>query len=728
MTLERGALLNKRYRIVEILGQGGMAAVYRAIDENLGVEVAVKENLFTTDEYARQFRLEAVILASLRHSNLPRVTDHFVIDQQGQYLVMDYIEGEDLRQRIDRLGPLPDEEVIVIGAAICEALQYLHSRKPMVLHRDVKPGNVKITPTGQIFLVDFGLAKVVHTGQQTTTGARAMTPGYSPPEQYGTAHTDARTDLYSLAATLYSALTDALPEDGLARAMDQATLTPIRKRNAKVGRRLATVIERSLEVKPDDRYQSAEEFKEDLLNSRTSTRRKADLLVTPPTNLEPEDGSESDLTLEPASAGERASSTSGEARLPMPLSTPLIESAFRPASRPRKRKRSRGCLYFTLLLALLVSVAGLGYTYATDPNQIIQNVTWMLPGLWSTPTPPIAVAHTTLTPTGTLVPTLTPTLTLIPTDTATPTATPTLTPTPTPTATPTIIIPPTPFGGGQGQLAFATNRSGIFEIWLINVDGNGAKQVTDLAEGACQPVWAPDGQHLAFISPCKQNQPTYAGSSIFVIDVDDPTVLSPVPSVPGGDYDPTWSPDGTKIAFTSIRQGRKEQIFIYDFVTNETIILEDPEGKENSQPAWSPLGDKIAFVRAGIQVWIMNTDGTGRYLLSRGSNYDHIQPNWSPDGKAIVCTQKPNGTPGTVWLATIVVENSTEGSLPITVGSDKLMTEARYSPDGFWLVYRGWPTALYDIYIMTPNGVARQQVTNDDFFDFDPSWRPPQKK
>src|SRR5512137_1788755 len=127
MTLERCALLNKRYRIVEILGQGGMAAVYRAIDENLGVEVAVKENLFTTEEYARQFRREAVILANLRHPNLPRVTDHFVIEQQGQYLVMDYIEGEDLRQRMDRVGLLPEEEVIIIGVALCDALTYLHT-------------------------------------------------------------------------------------------------------------------------------------------------------------------------------------------------------------------------------------------------------------------------------------------------------------------------------------------------------------------------------------------------------------------------------------------------------------------------------------------------------------------------------------------------------------------------------------------------------------------------
>src|SRR5512141_502665 len=116
MALDRGSVLNKRYRIVEILGQGGMAAVYRAVDENLGVEIALKENLFTTEEYARQFRREAIILASLRHPNLPRVTDHFVIEGQGQYLVMDFIEGEDLRQRMDRVGLLNEEETILIGA------------------------------------------------------------------------------------------------------------------------------------------------------------------------------------------------------------------------------------------------------------------------------------------------------------------------------------------------------------------------------------------------------------------------------------------------------------------------------------------------------------------------------------------------------------------------------------------------------------------------------------
>src|SRR3990172_4740361 len=283
MSLERGSLLNNRYRVVGILGQGGMGAIYRAVDENLGVNVAVKENMFTTDEYARQFRRDALILANLRHPNLPRVTDHFVIDSVGQYLVMDFISGEDLRDRMDREGLLPDAEVVLLGTAICEALGYLHSRQPQIVHRDIKPGNVKITPTGQVVLVDFGLAKTIQEGENTTTGARAMTPGYSPPEQYGMARTDCRSDVYSLGATLYVALSGSLPEDALARAMGQAELTPVRKHNPKASKRLAAVIEHALELRPEDRYQSSEEFKQALLNSRVITgRRPQEITLTPP--------------------------------------------------------------------------------------------------------------------------------------------------------------------------------------------------------------------------------------------------------------------------------------------------------------------------------------------------------------------------------------------------------------------------------------------------------------
>lgn len=269
MSLEQGQLLRERYRIIEVLGHGGMGSIFRAVDENLGLEVAVKENLFTIDDYARQFRTEATILANLRHPNLPRVSDHFSIEDQGQYLIMDYIEGEDLQERLERIGPFEEEEVVFIGASICDALAYMHARDPMVLHRDIKPANVRISPNGGVYLVDFGLAKVIHGDLTTTTGARAMTMGFSPPEQYGAARTDVRTDIYSLGATLYTALTGYTPEDSLAQTMDQEELTPVRERNPKVSKRVAEAVERALQVHPNDRWQMAAEFKNELLKAQS---------------------------------------------------------------------------------------------------------------------------------------------------------------------------------------------------------------------------------------------------------------------------------------------------------------------------------------------------------------------------------------------------------------------------------------------------------------------------
>ncbi len=191
MTLQNSTLLHKRYRIVETLGQGGMGAVYSAMDESLGMVVAVKENLFTTDEYARQFRLEAIILANLRHPNLPRVSDHFTIEDQGQYLVMDFIDGEDLRERMEREGTLSENDAILIGAAICDALSYLHTRKPPILHRDIKPGNVKITPDGQSKAVYTKATRVLSMACDSRNNVYAVYGGMYVPyaNQYYSAST-----------------------------------------------------------------------------------------------------------------------------------------------------------------------------------------------------------------------------------------------------------------------------------------------------------------------------------------------------------------------------------------------------------------------------------------------------------------------------------------------------------------------------------------------------------
>ena len=717
MTLERGTLLHKRYRIVEILGQGGMGSVYRAVDENLGVDIALKENLFTTDEYARQFRLEAVILANLRHPNLPRVSDHFVVGDQGQYLVMDFIDGEDLRQRMERAGPISEEDAIMIGASMCDALDYLHTRKPPILHRDIKPGNVKITPDGHIFLVDFGLAKVVQGSQATTTGARAMTPGYSPPEQYGTARTDPRTDVYSLGATLYAALTGIIPEDGLARAMDNAQLTPLRKRNNKVSRRLASAIENAMSIDPADRYQTAEEFKRALLGSKSKTQRLTGNYTVPPP---PSDLDDLDELGPPFSPEKKPGFLQIEP-----------DNEFKPPKK-KKKKRRGGCVLQALFLILLLAGVAVGISFFSPeivPSSVAGYLPWIAPTATSVPTnqptpTPVKTMTSEPEPTATLEPTQTPE----PTYTVVPSETPVQIVEATPEPDNSVVPTPTLLGGGYGQIAFASNRSGVPQIYITGSEGGEYQQVTDFPDGACQPAWSPDGAKLAFTAPCKIESDTYRESSIYIMNVDG-SELTPITTAPGGDFDPAWSPDGSQIAFTSMRDGQKE-IYILELENRGlTRLTTTGNSEEDSQPAWSPDGSQIVFVKkrfSALQIWVMDVDGKNAVQLVRsGQEFSDFAPAWTPDGEYIIFSQQYAMIRSLPWLMQIrYADRNTQIASRLALDGSTFLN-VHFSPDGYWIAYEGGQGLDFkDIYYMTASGGTRTRVTDDSSNDFDPSWRP----
>src|SRR3972149_4096261 len=260
MTLNSGELLNGRYRIERILGRGGRGPVYLATDESLAIPCAVKENLSVSPETERLFKREATLLATLRHHHLPRVTNHFILGDQ-QYLVMDYVEGEDLKERLAREERLPEADVLRWAGQICDALTYLHARTPPVIHRDIKPGNIKLNAAGEAILVDFGIAKATPSGQKTTTSAVALTPGFAPPEQYGMARTDARTDQYALAATIFNLLCVQSPPESMERLHGNTPLPPPEPLQPGLSAHVAAALKRALQVKPDDRFKDIAEFK-----------------------------------------------------------------------------------------------------------------------------------------------------------------------------------------------------------------------------------------------------------------------------------------------------------------------------------------------------------------------------------------------------------------------------------------------------------------------------------
>lgn len=297
--LEPGAILQDRYKIVGPVGKGGMGSVYRARDLRLRTDVALKETHFADEAYRRAFEQEAQILARLRHPTIPRVIDHF-IEQQGQYLVMEFIHGEDLGNQLLRLSqrfatPQAMPTILRWADQLLDALHYLHTRSVPVYHRDIKPKNLKLTPTYEIILLDFGLARggmTVSFDLNAATSAPGeqkkiygFTPPYAPIEQMRDGEPDARSDLYSLAATIYHFLTATLPVDAMVRMAKLINgqpdpLRPIRELAPHVPEPVAELFHRALSVTIDGRPSSAREMREELARLRggstpSSLRRPA---------------------------------------------------------------------------------------------------------------------------------------------------------------------------------------------------------------------------------------------------------------------------------------------------------------------------------------------------------------------------------------------------------------------------------------------------------------------
>lgn len=259
MPILSGTLVANRYRIVRLLGQGGFGAVYLAEDTRLGNRrVAIKENFDRSQDAQAQFRLEAQLLANLEHSSLPRVTDNFIEPDGRQFLIMDYVEGVDLHERVIAAGkPLPEREAANLMLQICEAVAYLHTRRPQpIIHRDVKPPNIKITANNRAVLVDFGIAKIYHPHKGTAKVAKAISPPFSPPEQYG-GKTDAASDVYALGATLYCLVCADLPPDAMDRLVKGAVLHAPSRVNSAIHPTLVRIIMQALELDPTRRYPNA---------------------------------------------------------------------------------------------------------------------------------------------------------------------------------------------------------------------------------------------------------------------------------------------------------------------------------------------------------------------------------------------------------------------------------------------------------------------------------------
>jgi hypothetical protein len=251
---------NERYRIEEEIGSGGAGMVFRATMLALHRPVALKVATTLAHDALEALREEAQLLFGLRHPGLPLVSDFFV-EQGRPCLVMEFVEGQDLHAlMVARGGPLAEPEALHLIAQIAEALAYLHTQTPPIVHRDVKPANIRVRPDGSAVLVDFGIAKVGGAGTQTHMKGRGLgTPPYAPPEQYAAGLTDTYTDVYALGATLYVLLTAELPLESVLRQSGQALIPP-RQLNPALSGRTEQLLLKALALTSAERFPSAREL------------------------------------------------------------------------------------------------------------------------------------------------------------------------------------------------------------------------------------------------------------------------------------------------------------------------------------------------------------------------------------------------------------------------------------------------------------------------------------
>jgi len=271
--IEAGKVLQDRYRVEKQIGQGGMGAVFVATDERFGSTVAIKETFFTDEKFRKAFEREARLLNSLRHPALPRVSDHF-IDGNGQFLVMEFIDGDDLSEQLEAEGKVFSvEEVLGWADQLLDALEFLHTQEMPVIHRDIKPQNLKLTSRGQIILLDFGLAKGNITNAESATAAKSVfgySRNYASIEQIQGSGTDPRSDLYSLAATLYHLLTGIPPADALTRAMNVLSDKPdplieANRIRAEIPVGVSLVLSNAMALNAEQRPASAKEMRAQIL-------------------------------------------------------------------------------------------------------------------------------------------------------------------------------------------------------------------------------------------------------------------------------------------------------------------------------------------------------------------------------------------------------------------------------------------------------------------------------
>jgi serine/threonine-protein kinase len=741
-----------QYQIVSVIGQGGMATVYKAYQPAFDRHVAIKvlgSQLSQDPTFVKRFQREAKVVARIEHRSIVPIYDYGEHDGL-YYIVMRLIEGGTLRKKMyyEKIGlPLAARIIEQVG----EALDYAHHHN--VIHRDLKPSNILLDERDNAYLTDFGIAKMLGSNTQVTASGVVGTPSYMSPEQCQGKTLGPASDLYALGAILFEILTGKIPfeADTPLSVMYMHVREPIPSAialNPKLPPAIDRVIVRALAKRPDERYPTAvalaAAFRE-IAGVAPPPKAPSRGIFSGP-RQKPQKPKVAEAPPSPPPAVAAVPQT-----IPHPIEAVSADLDDPPAVLTAPIRKGLPKAVQSLMvgfggMALLVGLVSAGLyglsilkseggsaTVPTLPPTII-------PGLFTrTPTgaPPTVTASITPSPWPTNTSAPTSTLTLVPsptasrtppmtpTSTVSPTATitltPSITPSPGPTAAPGVLPPPS----GGDRLAFSSDRYGDDDIFLIDIDGSNLRQITASLAADSNPAWSPDGLLIAFVS-------TRDGDAeIWVVAAGCP--ITPQQGCEGNmvqltintaqDFDPAWSPNGQQIAYTSNQDGDFEIWVMGANGSNPHPITSNTAN--DFSPQWSPDGSQIVYhsqAGSSSHLYRIPAAGSAPTQLTSSSSID-LWPDWAPDGGTIAYTSTSPVVPGARALFTFDLGSSLITQLLDGKSHDDAPT---WAPGGQRLAFASdrEENGHFHLFVLDLISSNVQQVTTGDGDNVTPDWQP----
>lgn len=661
LTNSRAGESIEHFAIETFLAEGGMADVYLAQDKELQRKVVIKiikPELAQSNAYLVRFQKEARITAQLSHPNIVSIYSSGQTPEGQPYLVLDYIEGGTLADRISQFnGPMPAMEVLHLMHTVAAALQVAHKAK--IIHRDLKPANILLRPDGSPVISDLGIARLIEDPTLFEASGIMGTFAYMAPEQFQGQLIDGRSDIYALGIMLYEMLAGQVPFNDT--ELNRIMIAHIRNAPSFLGHirpdldaSTVSLVHKCLAKKPESRYQTAMELAQAIQQAITNES----------------------LRLSTTQVDKSSSSLSQ----PSPLS--ITPHSIR--------------IGWGLIAVLFLLLGWLGWKR--------QN----LLTIWSTPTPiATSIMDTSLSPTSALSPTSL--VVAIPTSTLAPTRTPaqpTVTMTPQPSVT--VIPSPTSFLWSD-QIVFQSSRSGDYEIFRMNPDGSQQIAITENDADDQYPMVSPSGEWIVFQSNRNEQWDIYL---INIVGNGERNLTNNA----ADDTLPIWSPDGQQIAYLSEETGWRN-LYTMTLDGNNKQPITQITGQDVGRASWSVNNEFVFHLGtdrgATWEIWKTTHDGSGLTQLTLNSTSDW-SPEWSPDGRYIIYMSAIETGDAAIYLM-----NQDGSNQHLFYNSSNYEWSPRWLPDGRGILFSVTEGLTDSIYLRETAGMGVRLIASNASY---PSW------